>query len=557
MVIVPAVLLCLALSGVVSFAQTACDTGGQCLASGSYVQLGNTYYCCLGGGSLAFQGNSQCTCDGAPSDPCANVNCGQFGSCSNGICQCSGGWTGTYCTSPPAPTPSVSLTCGSYGYDFGGLANIDFEYHNTSNNYVYQVNVCGPITSGFCAGMGASFCQLHTDGSISVAAWYKPGIDPITWTVLPNGIQSSSSNGNYSGCAGPRSGTVVLQCSTVAFHMTVLETVQCLYQATIYTSLACGVPKGSISPATAAVGETYQWNTCGADLFDLSWLNNVDLVYTVPNAAISYFWRPCSNINQTPCQSVQPTTFCQVASTDPHSLYSLGNGVTNETPSPLTISGVLMQMHVGTPLLTPKCEVYNRIANIWLVCVSSATIPTMIVSEPVGCHYTAFVYTHTVCPSNRLSYSWTLISSSSCSANCGGGTQTAVYQCKSSAGNVVNASYCTGADPSGSQTCNTQSCAYRWTMTATDSCSAPCGGGNHTTYYVCQDQFGTVVSDINCPGSNPTAMYSCNTDACLPWPGTYVLDQQCDPTSCCCLSGSRSIIRNESFAVVQSGLFGQ
>ena len=405
MIVVFPLLVCLASLGVGTLAQTACDTGSQCLASGSYVQLGSTYYCCLSGGYLDFTGSNQCTCDNAPSNPCDDIDCGQFGSCSNGICQCSGGWTGAYCADPPAPAPSVHLTCGSYGYDFSGLANIDFQHRNTSNSCVYQVNVCGPITSGFCAGLGASFCQLHVDGSISVVAWYKPGIDPITWTALPNGVQSSSSNGNYSGCSGPRSGSVVLLCSAAAAYMTVSETVQCWYQATIYTSLACGVSKGVVSTATVAVGETYQWNTCGAGLYDLSLLNNADLVYPVPGAAITYFWRPCSTIAQSACQSVQPTTFCQVASAES---YSLGNGGPQETPSPLytlTDSGLLMQMHVGTALLTPKCEVYNRIANIWLICATSATTPTMTVSEPVGCHYTAYVYTQTVCPSYRLSYS--------------------------------------------------------------------------------------------------------------------------------------------------------
>ena len=114
--------------------------------------------------------------------------------------------------------------------------------------------------------------------------------------------------------------------------------------------------------------------------------------------------------------------------------------------------------------------------------------------------------------------------------------------CVSSTGLVVNATYCTVADPSGSQTCNTQSCVYNWRMTAADLCSSACGGGNHTMFYSCEDQCGTGVTDGYCPGLNPSAGHSCNTDPCLP--GTYVLDQQCDTSSCCCLSGSMSIVQN-------------
>ena len=320
---------------------------------------------------------------------------------------------------------------------------------------------------------GSLLLQLHTDGSISVVAWYKPGIDPISWTALPNGIQSSSSNGNYSGCSGPRSGTVVLQRSTVAFHMTVSETVQCSYQATIYTSLACGASTGSISPSTATVGETYQWNTCGAGLYDLSLLNNADLVYTIPDIATSYFWRPCSNIDQSACQSVQPTTFCQAASADSNSPYSLGNGGPNVTPSPLytlTNSGLLMQMHVGTPLLTSSCEVYNRIATSGSSVLCYHAHDDSQRASQMSLHRLCLHQYHLPLVPPQLLLDLGLVF-----------PMLGQLRRWHTTGNVVNASYCSGADPSGSQTCSTQSCAYSWTTTAVDACSAPCGGGNHTT----------------------------------------------------------------------------
>jgi len=43
-----------------------------------------------------------CTADALPSDPCKALgDCGDHGSCDNGVCQCLGGYTGTRCDVPP------------------------------------------------------------------------------------------------------------------------------------------------------------------------------------------------------------------------------------------------------------------------------------------------------------------------------------------------------------------------------------------------------------------------------------------------------------------------
>ncbi len=58
----------------------------------------------------------------------------------------------------------------------------------------------------------------------------------------------------------------------------------------------------------------------------------------------------------------------------------------------------------------------------------------------------------------EYSYSWKTGSWSSCSVDCGGGTQTRDVWCERSDGTRVSDSYCSGTKPATSRSCNTQSC---------------------------------------------------------------------------------------------------
>ncbi|XRB10254.1 thrombospondin [Pseudoscourfieldia marina] len=107
---------------------------------------------------------------------------------------------------------------------------------------------------------------------------------------------------------------------------------------------------------------------------------------------------------------------------------------------------------------------------------------------------------------------------SSCSASCGGGTQTRSVTCKRSDGQSVSDSSCSGSKPSTSQSCNTQACAPSYTYSyATGSwavCSASCGGGTQTRSVTCKRSDGQAVADTMCSGTKPSTSLSCNTQAC-------------------------------------------
>ena len=105
-----------------------------------------------------------------------------------------------------------------------------------------------------------------------------------------------------------------------------------------------------------------------------------------------------------------------------------------------------------------------------------------------------------------------------CSATCGGGTQMRTVYCKSSGGGQVAESYCNGAKPVTSQTCNTAVCdtnTYSWytsnystcsattpTVGSRSSCSAT--GATLGSWSSCSETGATLGSWSNCSVTTPT-----------------------------------------------------
>ena len=101
---------------------------------------------------------------------------------------------------------------------------------------------------------------------------------------------------------------------------------------------------------------------------------------------------------------------------------------------------------------------------------------------------------------------------STCSKACGTGTQSRTRS--------VTCSYdsCTGTKPSSSesQNCNTQACyTYSWQSGSWSTCSKTCGGGTKTRTVTCKRNDGTTVSSTYCSGTKPATSETCNTQSCV------------------------------------------
>ena len=112
------------------------------------------------------------------------------------------------------------------------------------------------------------------------------------------------------------------------------------------------------------------------------------------------------------------------------------------------------------------------------------------------------------------SYSWQTGTWGSCSASCGGGTQTRTATCRRSDGVDLPDAYCAGiTKPATSTACNTQSCVtYSWQVGDWSTCSIPCTGGTQSrTVYCRRSTDNAIVSDAYCSADRPVQNQSCNS----------------------------------------------
>ena len=108
-------------------------------------------------------------------------------------------------------------------------------------------------------------------------------------------------------------------------------------------------------------------------------------------------------------------------------------------------------------------------------------------------------------------YSWQTGDWGSCSASCGGGTQTRTATCRRSDGVDLPDAYCAGlTKPPTSTDCNTQPCyTYGWQAGAWSDCSNACGSGTQTRSTGCYRSDGAQVSASYCSGGAPASTQSC------------------------------------------------
>uniref|UniRef100_A0A8D0FFW9 Papilin, proteoglycan like sulfated glycoprotein n=1 Tax=Strix occidentalis caurina TaxID=311401 RepID=A0A8D0FFW9_STROC len=136
----------------------------------------------------------------------------------------------------------------------------------------------------------------------------------------------------------------------------------------------------------------------------------------------------------------------------------------------------------------------------------------------------------------------------SCSATCGGGTQTRSVYCvafdgQSSQGVVDNAECMAFAQqPRSSQPCNMRQCAT-WSTGPWSECSASCGEGVQTRTVTCRTQQGSQAQDFAClMEPKPSATQPCLKENCVQEIGWHVGDWGLCSKSCSSGIRTRQVI---------------
>ncbi|KFV44351.1 Papilin, partial [Gavia stellata] len=142
---------------------------------------------------------------------------------------------------------------------------------------------------------------------------------------------------------------------------------------------------------------------------------------------------------------------------------------------------------------------------------------------------------HQSCPQTKR---WKTGEWGSCSATCGGGTQTRSVYCvafdgQSSQGVVDNAECMAFAQqPRSSQPCNMRQCAS-WSTGPWSECSASCGEGVQTRTVTCRTQQGSQAQDFAClMEPKPSATQPCLKENCIQEIGWHVGDWGLCSKSC-------------------------
>jgi len=301
-----------------------------------------------------------------------------------------------------------TTSCVNAGYDLTSITGSDLFIYNATGNtqgtgtqYNWAIRPCGTVTTpGYCTSQPGEFCQGGTtvssmnvsgSGVLSGAIWGQIQLNG------QNGVAQFLQDCTNCGTVGDREGTIVYLCNSTAttpFISSLLELSPCNYQAVIQTSaICCQVPSTGVS---TTVGTTVISQQCGGGVYDLTSINNADIIATLPDN--TWAIRPCGNVAVQNCSgSSVNTSVCQYGiNAGGYYGYAAGEWLPGKANVFYTYNapGSLSQiMQDGQ-----GCGLEGRYTNVTYVCTASATTPVLVAAaEGPQCHYSLTVQTTAVC----------------------------------------------------------------------------------------------------------------------------------------------------------------
>ena len=501
MAVSPRLLLCLLAVVVCTTVcgQTPCNTGPQCANNGLCID--STCYCCSNGATMNFEGNNDCTCSGG-SDPCAGVSCGSYGSCSNGQCQCTNGYSGSSCQTAPA-NPCANVNCGSYGTCSNGACDCSSGY---SGSNCQTPPTTDPCVNMYCGTFGTCFngqCQCSDGYSGSNCLTAPQSCTCSGCTSQFTNIAFNNQQNFVGQCnAGPGGNYIGITTVNVASTDGSQFRVFTRDVASPYNIYVAGSALSSTTCYDMVQSTTESW-TVMAD----EWQFAVEVLCDTPSGCnVEYDVQGWGcYINNDPTYPGASASVSMTTATV-YSWQLAGSGSCSAT-----CGG-------GTQQLTYQCEDgFGDVINS-AQCSGLTQPPQTSTCNTLACS----------------TYSWGTSDWSSCSVTCGSGTQTRTVTCQSSSGDTVSDSYCTDSVPASSQPCSSAACTA---PTGTSYCICSCCEGNGCTQSMvgyapntgCSDDCGSLCRSSfyqQCPaiGEAGVVSGSCQAETDQQQPGTSSTD---------------------------------
>ena len=380
---------------------------------------------------------------------------------------------GDNCLISVAFTPvAAGLRAGSVGF-------------STDGEGAAQFNVSGTGTPAAVVN-SASFTQsIVTSGSPATFNWATS--NSVSASVGCSGTTSGTSSGLSGTLVASTSGVGTGSCVVTATNSVGISVTS---QAQVTVVAAPAVTSGTFNPTVVRVG----------DGLNFSWVSRdaVSATVSCTSPAIGSGSGLTGTIPLT--TSATGVSTCSVTA-----LNAAGTAATftyNITVLPAytydwATSGYSTPAACGTT--TASRSVWCQRSDGATVADGSCSVGTRPSSTTTTSDYSACTYSFTY-------GGW------STPSGCGSVTATRTATCKRSDGTTVANSNC-GTPVTSQSTTSYSSCTYSWSYGSYGSCSASCGGGTQTRSATCYRSDGTAVGS-GC--GTATTSQSCNTQACAP-----------------------------------------
>ena len=312
----------------------------------------------------------------------------------------------------PALSSSSSpayINCYTPGYDLTPIRQQDLTYFDSQLDTLYTMRVCGAVLSPNCQfdGLQTELCQQFSNGTIvSAVPHNESGFYHLFDSPLEYSVEAEAE-------CGVQVFNVFLYCNQTV-DGAVVQSIRavdngCSWTVTILTPYACA-GRPSLSSSSSPLQPFFPLSSsssssppspriiCSTPGYDLSSIQQRDLVYFDTQSQVLYTIRPCGAVLSPNCQfSGNQTELCQqysngsITSAFPHN-YS--------TPYPLQyISDQLLSYNLLTTTDSSVCH-YEQFLNVEFECnmnVTGASI-LFVVRYPNECGYQVYIETQYACP---------------------------------------------------------------------------------------------------------------------------------------------------------------